>query len=91
MHRSVIIGDSIVKGLDKHKLSRSTKQNIGVRCFPRATIHSGHEGLLKTNFEKESRQYNNITCGNKSTIRLRKLWMISILYAKLEIKDKPRD
>ena len=37
-HRSVIIGDSIVKGLDQYKLSRSTKQNIGARCFPGATI-----------------------------------------------------
>ena len=40
----------------QHKLSRSIKQNIGVR--------SGHKGLLKTDFEKESRPYN-IACGNK--------------------------
>ena len=44
-HRSVIIGDSIVKGLDQHKLSRSTKQNIGVRCFPGATIQDMRDYL----------------------------------------------
>jgi hypothetical protein len=27
-----------VKGLDQFKLSRATKQNIGDRCFPGATV-----------------------------------------------------
>ena len=44
-HRSVIIGDSIVTGLDQYKLSRSTKQNIGVRCFPGATIQDMRDYL----------------------------------------------
>ena len=36
--KTVIVGDSIVKGLDQYKLSRASKQNIGVRCFPGATV-----------------------------------------------------
>ena len=44
-HRSVIIDDSIVKGLDQHKLSRSTKQNVGVRCFQGATIQDMRDYL----------------------------------------------
>jgi hypothetical protein len=41
--RTVIVGDSIVKGLDQFKLSRATKQNIGVRCFPGATVQDMKE------------------------------------------------
>ena len=39
-HRSVIIGI-----LDHQKLSRSTKQNIEVRCFPGATIQDTRDYL----------------------------------------------
>ena len=46
-HRSVIIGDSIVKGLDQHKLSRSKRQNIGVRGFKGATIQDMRDDLRR--------------------------------------------
>ncbi|CAB4008485.1 Hypothetical predicted protein [Paramuricea clavata] len=36
--KTVIVGDSIVKGLQQHKLSKAAKQNVGVKCFPGATV-----------------------------------------------------
>ncbi|CAB4022257.1 Scavenger receptor cysteine-rich type 1 M130 [Paramuricea clavata] len=35
---TVIVGDSMVKGLHQHKLANSVNQNVGVRCFPEATV-----------------------------------------------------
>jgi lysophospholipase L1-like esterase len=36
--KTVIVGDSIVKGLQQHKLSKAAKQNVGVKFFPGATV-----------------------------------------------------
>ena len=38
MHKTVIVGDSIVKGLQQHKLGKAAKHNVGVKCFPGATV-----------------------------------------------------
>jgi hypothetical protein len=32
------VGDSIVKGLQQHKLSKAAKQSVGVKFFPGATV-----------------------------------------------------
>ena len=36
--RTVVVGDSMVKGLHQHKLTKATKQNVGVKCFPGSTV-----------------------------------------------------
>ena len=37
-HKTVIVGDSIVKGLQQHKLGKAAKHNVGVKCFPGGTV-----------------------------------------------------
>ena len=36
--KTVIVGDSLVKGLNQYKLAKSSKQNVGVKCFAGATV-----------------------------------------------------
>jgi lysophospholipase L1-like esterase len=36
--KTVIVGDSIVKGLQQHKLARAAKQDVTVKCFPGSTV-----------------------------------------------------
>ncbi|CAB3980684.1 RNA-directed DNA polymerase from transposon BS [Paramuricea clavata] len=45
--KTVIVGDSIVKGLQQHKLSKAAKQNVGVKCFPGATVGDDMSDYIK--------------------------------------------
>ena len=36
--KTIIVGDSIVKGLQQHKFAKAAKQNVQIKCFPGATV-----------------------------------------------------
>ena len=36
--KTVIVGDSIVNGLQQHKLARAAKQDVTVKFFPGSTV-----------------------------------------------------
>ena len=41
--KTVIVGDSIVKRLQQHKLAKAAKHSVGIKCFPGTTVRDMYD------------------------------------------------
>ena len=70
---TAVLGDSLLKGIRRDKISRSTKQRVSVGCFPGATIEDMKDYIKPTLKRKPDHIILHIGTNNCETSEILKL------------------